>query len=133
MTEWIFSTEAAHILGVAHGTLNKMASVNRIPVTRSRQLNKETNRVTLVYDKAEFLTWVASNPIRHPGFKDPEKRRQRHQYVKPEFKTNDIYGIQRGTKPFVYSGYVLMAILFCQPGLRNGRHSYEDCINEKQI
>jgi hypothetical protein len=40
----------------------------------------------------------------------------------------DIWGINKNTrKPFVYSGRILMHILFCQPALRNGRYSYGDC------
>ena len=44
-----------------------------------------------------------------------------------KIKDKDLYGIRASKMPFVYSGRTLMHILFCQPALRNGRHTYEDC------
>jgi hypothetical protein len=41
--------------------------------------------------------------------------------------TTDVYGIRLKKPVFVYSGKTLMHILFCQPSLRNGRHTYNDC------
>jgi len=42
-------------------------------------------------------------------------------------KNDDVYGTRKNGKPFVYSGCVLMAILFTKPELRHGRHTYNDC------
>jgi hypothetical protein len=49
------------------------------------------------------------------------------QYSESKKKPLDIYGIRDKRKNFVYSGRTLMHILFCQPALRHGRHTYEDC------
>jgi len=46
---------------------------------------------------------------------------------KNEENKNDVYGIRVKKPNFVYSGKILMHILFCQPALRNERHNYKDC------
>jgi predicted DNA-binding transcriptional regulator AlpA len=50
--------------------------------------------------------------------------------IKPQVRNKadkDVWGVRDKRKPFVYSGRILMHILFCQPALRNGRFTYEDC------
>jgi hypothetical protein len=47
---------------------------------------------------------------------------------KEETPSKDVWNVRgkKGSK-FVYSGRTLMHILFCQPALRNGQYTYEDC------
>jgi len=53
---------------------------------------------------------------------------KRHTNAKREKTGNyDVWGVRANKKRFVYSGKTLMHILFCQPALRNGRYSYQDC------
>jgi hypothetical protein len=52
-----------------------------------------------------------------------EKRSKSHK--QPNEK--DVWGVRQPKRVFVYSGKTLMHILFCQPALRNGRYSYQDC------
>jgi predicted DNA-binding transcriptional regulator AlpA len=50
--------------------------------------------------------------------------------LKPQHRhkgEKDVWCIRGRKQPFVYSGRTLMHILFCQPALRHGRHSYKDC------
>jgi predicted DNA-binding transcriptional regulator AlpA len=46
-------------------------------------------------------------------------------------ENKDVWCIRGKKQPFVYSGRILMHILFCQPALRNGRYSYTDCQNDR--
>jgi predicted DNA-binding transcriptional regulator AlpA len=69
----------------------------------------------LVYDREEGEKWI---------------KERNSLWIKPRYKpTNekDVWCIRGKKTNFVYSGRILMHILFCQPALRNGRFTYEDC------
>lgn len=125
---YITTKEAAIALGVAHGTISKMAKAGRIPTPCVFVLNKNTGRQIKAYDKAEFMAWVATNPIKHCGYRDAEERQKRLKIVsQPVYSKSedDVYCIQRKAEPFVYSGYKKWWILNFRPALLNRGYSYD--------
>jgi hypothetical protein len=81
------------------------------------------------YNRAEFMAWAATNPIKHPSFKSEEKRRGRMTFKKHQSRhgdrNDDVYNIQANRKgpPFVYIGLAADIILFCRNGLLS-RHKF---------
>jgi DNA-directed RNA polymerase specialized sigma subunit len=74
----------------------------------------------LYYDRAKTEAWILKF-----------KNNKHHVNAKKETtKVTDVYGIRSNKKKIIYSGKMLMHILFCQPALRNGKYTYEDCGND---
>ena len=129
-SDYISRRDAARLLMVSTHTIIRMEKTGRIPLPVVKFDQIQSTRKIFGYERAGFKDWAKTNPIRHPGFTSLEKRQQRQSAKKTSYShggLEDVYNIQAKRPPFVYSGRLLMMILFCQPALRNGRYSYADC------
>ena len=119
MTDYITRIEGAALLGVQIKSLANMEKKGLIPTPAVRIQNDQTGRPRIAYDRAIFLEWVKTNPVKHPGYQDPEKRRENYGKKKePKEVKGDLWNIRKsGNKPFVYSGKAADIILFLQPKL----------------
>jgi hypothetical protein len=122
LIDYICRNEGAALLGISAKSLWRMDQKGLIPTPSVKILNVKTKREIVAYDRAIFLAWVKTNPVKHPGFQDPEKRRDRSRPVpttanKEEIR--DVWNIRSGKnrKNFEYSGQAKNIILFCQPKL----------------
>jgi len=129
---YIGRDEASLVLGVSRNCIIRMDASGRIPCASKKMVSDKTGQKRIVYDRAEFMEWAKTNPIRHTRYKDFDKRmeslrlKQQNPPIKKE-NIEDVYNIKGKRANFVYSGKLLMHILFCQPALRYSRFSYDDC------
>jgi hypothetical protein len=123
MNEIISRLDASILLGVSIKTIYMMEKNGRIPTPSFSFLNPKTNRIIKGYDLIEFKSWVETNPILHCGYQDIGQRHSKGKRSAP--KESDIYNIQRGGDPFVYSGYQKWWILNFQPALLNRGFIYD--------
>jgi hypothetical protein len=102
-----------------------------IPTPAVRIHNDKTSRPNMGYDRAIFEAWVKTNPVKHKGYQDPEKRLQ-HYADRAAATTNDVvkgdvWNIRTGKnrKNFEYGGHAKNVILFCQPKLLYRGHNFD--------
>jgi hypothetical protein len=120
MTEYVTRIEGAELLGVRVKTLATMEKRGLIPTPAVRIQNDKTGRPNIAYDRAIFLAWVKTNPVKHPGYQDVEKRLENYKNKKAlEVKEvkGDLYNIRKNRKNFEYKGRAKNIILFFQPKL----------------
>jgi len=132
MNNKISIKEIAILLAVSTNSVNRMRKMGRVPVVGKRLRDENSGHIAFMFDREKILAWIATNPVKHPGYRDEDKRHEERIRNDNTLK-DDVYNIRKpNAKPFVYSGSLLMYILFCCPALRNGRHSYDDCnLNHK--
>lgn len=130
--KYISRRDASIILMVSTNSLLRMEKTGRIPFEVILFKVEESVKRICGYDRKEFLAWAATNPVRHPAFKSEAKRLSRMTGKKQSYSrgTNneDVYNIRAKRPAFTFSGRKLMTILFCQPALRHGRYTYDDCV-----
>lgn len=123
LINYITRVEGSQLLGVGIKSLAIMEKKGLIPTPAVRIYNDKTGRPNIGYARSAFEAWVMTNPITHPGYQDPEKRRER--YAEKEITqaaekvVSDVWNIRKPAKPFTYSGRQADIILFLQPKLLN--------------
>jgi hypothetical protein len=127
--KYINRIEGAKLLGIGIRSLINMEKKGFIPGTKIKIRNEKTKRENFAYDRALFVAWVKTNPVKHPCYQDPEKR-QTHYLDKAaatvnESKKQDVWNIRSKAKNFVYEGKAADIILFCRNNLLN-RHKYSN-------
>jgi predicted DNA-binding transcriptional regulator AlpA len=110
--------------------MNKAQYITRREIATKTQLSIET--IKRLCDEGKL-----PEPIREGRFlaynrEEGEKwiKERNALGIKPQVRNKadkDVWCIRGKKQHFVYSGRILMHILFCQPALRNGRFTYEDC------
>jgi hypothetical protein len=123
LINYITRVEGSELLGVGIKSLANMEKKGLIPTPAVRIQNDKTGRPNIGYDRAIFVAWVKTNPVKHPGYKDAEKRLQ-HYAAKEiatanEFVKGDLWNIRKNRKNFEYNGMAADIIIFCQPELLN--------------
>jgi len=123
LINYITRVEGAHLLGVGVKSLWNMEKKGLIPTPAVRIQNDKTGRPNIGYDRKIFLEWVKTNPVQHPGYKNPEKRREHYADKKAtngqKIDKGDVWNIRKNKKPIEFSGQAKNIILFCQPKLLN--------------
>jgi predicted DNA-binding transcriptional regulator AlpA len=112
------------------GTMDKVKYITRREIATRTQLSIET--IKRLCDEGKLPEPIRNNRFIHYNRKEGEQwiKDRNALGLKPQVRdkgNKDVWCIRNKRDPFVYSGRTLMHILFCQPALRNGRHSYEDC------
>jgi DeoR/GlpR family transcriptional regulator of sugar metabolism len=108
MSKYMSRADIALEIGVSIETVKRLLQYHKIPGPVIKQ------RGMLLYDKDLIQNWLKE---RKETYKPKNNRRH----------CEDAWGVRDKRRSFVYSGKTLMHILFCQPALRNGRYTYNDC------
>jgi hypothetical protein len=130
LINYITRMEGADLLGVGIKALWNMEKKGLVPTPSVRINNDKTGRPCLGYNREIFEAWVKTNPVKHTGYLDAEKRRQ-HYANKATATVNkrvnqDVWNIRSKTKKnFVYEGKAADIILFCRNNLLN-RHKFSN-------
>jgi hypothetical protein len=129
LINYITRVEGSQLLGVGIKALANMEKKGLIPTPAVRIYNDKTGRPNIGYDRTLFVAWAKTNPITHPGYQDPEKRRKRNEdklaaAAIKEVKS-DLWNIRKKQGNFEYSGRQADIILFCKNGLL-ARHKYSN-------
>jgi hypothetical protein len=127
--KYINRIEGAKLLGVGIKSLANMEKKGLIPTPAVRIHNDKTGRPNIGYERTAFMTFVKTNPIKHPGYKNAEKRQAHYADKAPSTKNEyvkaDVWNIRSKAKNFVYEGKAADIILFCRNNLLN-RHKYSN-------
>jgi hypothetical protein len=123
LINYITRMEGAELLGVGMRALCNMEKKGLVPTPSVRINNDKTGRPCQGYNREIFESWVKTNPVKHTGYQDPEKRRQhyadRASATVNKKNVQDIWNIRsaKNRKNFVYTGRQADIILFLQPKL----------------
>jgi len=123
LINYITRVEGANLLCVGVKSLWVMEKKGLIPTPAVKIHNDKTGRPNIGYDRAIFEAWAKTNPVKHSGYQDPEKRRK-HYEDKAVATANkevvrDVWNVRsnKNKKNFEYSGKAADIILFLQPKL----------------
>jgi hypothetical protein len=115
--------------------MNKELYITRREIATRTQLSIET--IKRFCDEGKLIEPIRDRRfIRYPRYEGEKWIEERNALgVKPHYRNKsdkDAWCIRGKKKPFIYSGRILMHILFCQPAIRNSpikekRYTYEDC------
>jgi predicted DNA-binding transcriptional regulator AlpA len=109
--QYIQMTELATQLNCSIATIRSRISNGNFP----GEIIREGRNI--YFKRKEGEAWV---------LKEQDETEQK--IIKISKQNKDIWCIRTKKDPFVYKGKTLMHILFCQPALRNGKYTYEDCL-----